>query len=231
LGLLNLRYITVHILQGRDIMWGIDSLKTLTKVYVDNQLIYHDNVDLFGTAGQSLSVAGKVGGYELFGNVVLVGAQTSLLRERVAVLKRRQTWKAHLGQSNQRKPSSTAVNSDAMKNSEPLVAVTELEKDVTVISFLASSVEDSFYLLRALLLPLYAGYYVELDSGSLKSSVHHSSLLTSPAYSNRLPPLRSDIQSRYGRWSGCDVYKQLEEFDSTRLGKFIPIVTVNATSN
>jgi hypothetical protein len=161
------------------------------------------------------ALANSIGGYELFGNVVLVGAQTSLLRERVAVLKRRQTWKAHLGQSNQRKPSSTAVNSDAMKNSEPLVAVTELEKDVMVINFLASSVEDSFYLLRAMLLPLYVGYYVELDSGSLKSSVHHSSLLTSPPYSNRLPPLRSDMQSKYGRWSGCDVYKQLEEYDST----------------
>jgi hypothetical protein len=170
--------------------------------------VYYDDVDLFDSSNHTLRVADKIGGYEVFGSVVIAGPHTQLLRDRVAVIKRRQSWQAHLGQSVQRRDLANVTS--ANKIMEPLVSVAELGHSVTIVSFVASDVESSYYLLRALLEPLHSGYF---ERASV-SKIDGSFFLDAAPFSNRLPPTRGTLQSRYGRWYEQSVHKLLDEYDA-----------------
>lgn len=197
-------------------MWGISRLQSKSKLFLDDKLVYYDPIDLFVSSAITASIYDKIGGYEVFGSVIIIGPHTSLLRERLAPLKRRQSWQAHLSQHAEQKRSTSGSNgSTSSGRKEPLVGIVELECSLTVVSFVTSNVEDSYFLLRALLAPLHRGYYDNVDIKKVGHDVSAGYLLDAAPYANRLPPSRSTSLSKYGYWHESSVYRLLDQFDAT----------------
>lgn len=99
------------------------------------------------------TVAERVGNASVFGTVILVGHRTKYSRERLKVLTRRETYDEYSSNVLQHKRSSFPDSGTNIDLADPLVSVSTLSDDMTVVRFFGDSLEDSYHLLRGLLIP------------------------------------------------------------------------------
>lgn len=121
--------------------WDASRIHSRVQIFREGRLVLLENMDLESSSMATL--AQKIGPQvAVFGTIVLVGPQTHLLRQHVQSLKQRQTFRNH--------------KSAVQCLGDPLVSVSDLPAAAAgaLVRFSASSVEDAFCLLAAILKPL-----------------------------------------------------------------------------
>ena len=133
---------------------------------------------------QTITIADKVGNYDCFGTVILIGEKTQFIRERLSALKDRQSWKQVYIGENQVPDMNKADG-----GREPLVSCSHLTgvngnivSNAMIVRLFADTAEDAYYLLHAMLAPLCADYYIH------KPSVHYDRdyVYSKYPYANRI---------------------------------------------
>lgn len=163
--------------------WELHRLQTRTEVFIGGRRVLLENLDLHDTPGIA-TAAEKVGNAGVFGNVVLAGPRTELIRTRAGAIMRRQTFKqrrecgdeaclgiiassssavtAFPGGSSTSASASQQTTGERIKRvgipvGEPLVSVSQLGDGLCIVRFAAHSTEDAYVFLAHLLSPLVGG--------------------------------------------------------------------------
>lgn len=122
--------------------WNASRIHSTVQIFRQGRLVLLENMDLESSSMATLAqkIGPRVG---VFGTIILIGPQTQILRQHVQSLKQRLTFRNH--------KSAIQCPEDPV-----LVSVSDLSPaaDGALVRFSASSVEDAFCLLAAILKPL-----------------------------------------------------------------------------
>jgi urease accessory protein len=140
-------------------IWRASRIRSNVKVFVQDRLVLLENLDLQSSCLGSFS--DKIGGCVCFGSVILVGPRTLELRERLQVLKQRQSFTNH----------KSAIERGS--NVDPLLSLAEVPGGA-ILRFSAVSVEDSYCLLALIFSTL--GRELKLSPSPYLERIDHSSL-------------------------------------------------------
>jgi hypothetical protein len=111
-----------------------------------------ENLDLQANINSNISVADKLGNATIFGILVLIGPKTATIRNRLKIFTERQSF-------HQRREEINAITqhrqeSDTFFYKEPLVSVSNLSDDLTVMRFASGSIDDIYKIIIETLSPL-----------------------------------------------------------------------------
>jgi len=140
-------------------IWRASRIRSNVQVFVQDRLVLLENLDLQTSSLGSFS--DKIGGCVCFGSVILVGPRTLELRERLQVLKQRQSFTNH----------KSAIERGS--NVDPFVSLAEVPGGA-ILRFSAVSVEDCYCLLTLIFSPL--GRELKLSPSPYLERIDHSSL-------------------------------------------------------
>lgn len=132
-------------------LWNINKL--ITRLSIDDssqKKILCENLDL--EASSNISVADKLGNAIIFGILVLIGPKTVTLRNRLKIFTERQSF-------HQRRDEINAITQHRHEPSsffykEPLVSVSNLSEDLTVVRFASGCIDDVYKIIIETLSPL-----------------------------------------------------------------------------
>lgn len=134
-------------------LWNINKLITRLSIEDSNQKkILCENLDLEANVNSNISVADKLGNATIFGILVLIGPKTAAIRNRLKIFTERQSF-------HQRREEINAITqhrqeSDTFFYKEPLVSVSNLSDDLTVMRFASGSIDDIYKIIIETLSPL-----------------------------------------------------------------------------
>eukprot|EP01041_Mallomonas_annulata_P007577 gene7578-15536_t len=169
--------------------WAFKRLNNQIKVYIEDKLIFLENLELQNTAMGT--VADKVGHMGVFGTVLFVGPKTTLTEEMEHSLQSfqcRQSFRQKLTESilhpspplpstaSSASASASAFTTNHVHNNksnlgtEPLISVSRLAVGVTVLRFATMTTEEAYVLLKNILSPLQ----MELGFVPYADRIHHA---------------------------------------------------------
>ena len=134
-------------------LWNINKLITRLSIEDSSQKkILCENLDLEASSNSNISVADKLGNATMFGILILIGPKTVTLRNRLKIFTERQSF-------HQRREEINAITqhrheSNAFFYKEPLVSVSNLSADLTVVRFASGSIDDMYKIIIETLSPL-----------------------------------------------------------------------------
>lgn len=148
-------------------VWRASRIRSTVQIYVQDKMVLLENLDLQASSYGSFS--DKIGGCVVFGSLMLVGPKTLNLRERLQVLKQRQSF-SNLKSAKER-------THDEGDHIDPIVSFSEVSEGA-IMRFSGVSVEDCYCLLALIFntmekdLNVHPSPFMErIDSSSLSCRV------------------------------------------------------------
>lgn len=130
------------------------------------------------------TIAEKVGHADVYGSLLLLGPRTRTLRSRLDVLKKRQSYEEYASSSN---------NSYDLR--DPLVAVSHVHDEMTIVRFLANDLDDAYQLLAEMLYPTDDHSIMNRDQGLVDARIFenrlHGGMVASDLASNHSSAIRA----------------------------------------
>lgn len=131
--------------KDRDENWSADRIRSSIAIHCNEKIIYNENLDLKSNdegdmAGSFSTISEKVGNVTLFGSLILFGSRTELIRKRLNILRKRQTFEDF--------KSSTDTE---LMSKRFYISVSSLNNDMTIVRFFADSIEDTYQFLNEIL--------------------------------------------------------------------------------
>jgi len=189
-------------------------------VYHADEFVLHEN--LFLQSSGSNTIAERVGNASVFGSIILVGHRTKYVRDRLSTPNKRETFEEYSSSLDCHHVRSRDRHNEAGNGSvplvDPLVSVSNINQNVSIVRFLCDSVEDSFHLLIGL---LCSDCHVNPSSG-LDESITAANLFQGRLHGSNVTEGRA--RERISVLRVLQQYDGVREIDNERGNKRVKVV-------
>ena len=158
--------------------WDLKRLRTKLQLFVGEERILLENLDLHNQNDEEMNVSDKVGCAAIFGLILLAGPRTEYLQRRIGALSHRQRFHERRSEILKQRQQEASTSSSAFFYSEPLVSISKIKDGVSLVRFACAGVEDAYLLVQEILRPISVEIF-SVPYPDMIDSVHSNSFAES----------------------------------------------------